>query len=469
MRSETNSSPAISRLERPSAASSAIRRSVSVSSSRSRARRPPNRPISAPRPLRPQRCAELLEHRQRRLERRTRRRPLLGPPLHGPERQQRARAIERLRHRLVPLERLAQSGQRRFRAAIGRLDQSAAAEPRRDRPRTPELAPPGLELGLHVPSGVQIAGEDERLGEVGSHGRRGRFALVHLHEQRRQRSEVADRLLGIAERQRQEPEDLRRDALERKVPERRRLPLAGLGVDARGLHPSEMRLDQRGVAVTRGLVVPQPGAGDQLEAPVRIGLGELPVPGTDLQHRQQHQRELLMVEIAACARALELADEQCASLREVAVHGQLEPEDLEGGVVARAPRRRALQCVGAQEQLALDTLARGVAAERERAQRLREEEGEPGGLRPRGSRLHQLARSLRLAPHLGEQGRRQLDVGAQLVVIAGPRARPRPWPARRRPRRDRRACGAPRRAAGRRPSARAPPRAAGARVGLPPR
>ena len=47
VRSETNSSPAISRFDRPPAASSAIRSSLVVSSSRSAVRRPPTRAVSA--------------------------------------------------------------------------------------------------------------------------------------------------------------------------------------------------------------------------------------------------------------------------------------------------------------------------------------------------------------------------------------------------------------------------------------
>ena len=47
VRSETNSSPAISRFDRPPAASSAIRSSLAVSSSRSAVRRPPTRAVSA--------------------------------------------------------------------------------------------------------------------------------------------------------------------------------------------------------------------------------------------------------------------------------------------------------------------------------------------------------------------------------------------------------------------------------------
>jgi hypothetical protein len=231
-----------------------------------------------------------------------------------------------------------------------------------------------------------------------------RFALLQvLVVARRHGREVADGGLGIAERQREEPEDLRRDGGVGQVAERCRLPLAELGVGACRLHAAEMRVDERAHAVTRRLVVPQLRAEHGVEAPARVRLRERPVPGAHLEIREQHQREVLVIEIAPRLCALELPQDQLAGLRELAALHQLEPEDQQRGVVARAARRLALQRVGPQQQLPLDALAGLVSVERDGAQRLREQEGEPGRFRPRGSRLQMPARPLRLAAHLREQ------------------------------------------------------------------
>ena len=160
---------------------------------------------------------------------------------------------------------------------------------------------------------------------------------------------------------------------EREVAELLGLPEAGLRVLAGSVDPAEVRRDERGGPVAGRLRVPQARAERQLERPLRIGLGQAEAPGPHLELGEQQQREALMVEIAAPACAVELGEEQLAGLGEVAVDVELEPEDLGRRVVADMRVALALERVGAQQQLALHTLAVAVTEEREAAQRRREQ------------------------------------------------------------------------------------------------
>ena len=162
-------------------------------------------------------------------------------------------------------DRLVHGRQRVVGPALDRGDQPAAAQARRDRPRAAEPAPARLELRLHLARRVQFAGEDERLRERRGRCRtsparrcssRGSFARSGA------RWKTARR---VAERQRDEPEDVRAAGREREVAERRRLAATGLGMLARGFRPAEVGIDDCAGPAPGGLGVPPLGPEGQLE------------------------------------------------------------------------------------------------------------------------------------------------------------------------------------------------------------
>ena len=133
------SSAAISLFVRPRAASSATRRSVSVSSSdgRAPAADPPQLGTGL---LRPEPGAELLEDRERLLERLARGLLLLGLSTHRAEAEQRAAALERVRQLAGSVRERSNAARRAGQVALGGCEQAAAARGAGHRPRASQHA-----------------------------------------------------------------------------------------------------------------------------------------------------------------------------------------------------------------------------------------------------------------------------------------------------------------------------------------
>ena len=196
------SSAAISLFVRPCAASSATRRSVSVSSSEASAAAADPRELGAGL-LRPEPCAQLFEDRKRLLERLAGCLLLLRLPAHGAEAEQGAAALERER-RCVGQGGLEGCGRSR-RVPVGGGEQAATARGAYRSTGAPQ--PPRVRLVLlQVGTGqLELAERDQGLDRVGPHGLRrvvqpvGKQPLGQLAQVLGGSLEVAERELQAAE------------------------------------------------------------------------------------------------------------------------------------------------------------------------------------------------------------------------------------------------------------------------------
>ena len=178
VRSATNSSSAISRFEWPLAASSGdpplgLRQLVAVLSS----------PTAQPRdlrarPLHPQRRPELLEDRERRLQRSSAPPPAASLAADVAQCEQRARAVERLGHGVVRRQRRLEVGER-----VIRRPSAAAIRPRQRRAvAIAHLPGPGLRPRFSSPACTSRAAStspaEQRLDDVGGDAERRRLVEV---------------------------------------------------------------------------------------------------------------------------------------------------------------------------------------------------------------------------------------------------------------------------------------------------
>ncbi len=251
-----------------------------------------------PRALRPQRRAELLEQRERRLQRRARLGTPLCTPLHAPEREQGARAVERLREVLVRLECIVEVASARS-GRLGCRDQPAAAQRRGDRPRLTKPRPRASRSACtsrarsRSPTRTSASARSGAMQNIAGSRRRSRSSIAGRWR------EVADRRVRVAERQREEAEHVRAAGREREITHARRLSAAPSRRARAPIHAAEVGVDERARPVPGCLRVPEIGAERCVERPARPVIGELPAPGADLELGEEHEGEALVVEATA--------------------------------------------------------------------------------------------------------------------------------------------------------------------------
>ena len=270
-----NSSAAISLFERPCAARAATRGSVSVSSSSEVGSAPADPLELTAGLLSPQPRAQLLEDRERLLQRL----PcgLLLPRLspHHPEAEERAAALQWIGGELR--ERAVERGERRRRVALGRGKQPLAARGRRHCPgagdafRVPRVR---VQVGAGV---LEISDADQRLDRVRP-DRGGRLVQPPREEPARQVAQKAPGGLEFAERELEPAEHTQardREELVRHCPRARDACLRG---EAGLLDETEVCLDQRHGAADHAGAVPILGLPFQLVGDG--GMAESPLPAT---------------------------------------------------------------------------------------------------------------------------------------------------------------------------------------------
>ena len=318
--------------------------------------------------------------------------------------------------------------------ALGRRDQPAAAQRRGDRPRAAELAPPRLELRLHVARGVEVAGQDERLGEVGRDAEHRRLADVS-----RCSGPAAARGGGPPPRRRRATARGSRATCEQRMSRTRgpRAPRLPAGRSRRGRARTRPGRDARRPARASSDRRPPRSRAPEPSASSSACAARRPRPAPSARRGPRARRAAAARSSRgrgsrAAPRALELGEEQLARLGEVAVDVELEPEDSSGGVVARdAPSLARSSAVGAQEQLALDTFAAAVAERTRGCSAPRRAAPAPGRPRRARGRLGVPQRPLQLAAHHREQqtcrGRCRRSSASSSPASS---SAPRPAPAR---------------------------------------
>jgi len=251
----------------------------------------------AARPLRPERCAELFEHPERRLERLARRPLPPCPPLHLTEDEQRPRALKWHRQPGMLDQRAFAVRDGGFEITLRRGDQSTRAGGGRERPGTVDCPPSFLEPRAQRRGSFELTQADQRLDVIAVEAP---LAGLDKTDPLADRVSAAEMAVNCRELAQREVEETEHPQVDRDYPQTvhavaHRQPL--LGVKASRVDAAEVGIDETAAVVVDCEPLLLLGPLRQLERLGRVPVGQGPVAVPKLEFAQvpEHVRQRALI------------------------------------------------------------------------------------------------------------------------------------------------------------------------------